>query len=483
MKLGNALSGGILAVVGLGLAGCGGGSKPTTPQCALNSDCAKLSTPGLVCALGYCVTPCKFSSDCPSGERCIIVTVSSTDGDAGAGNTADGGVQGNACQAPETVSCQYTSQCRTPLVCGNDRQCRDQCETNVDCPMLQVCTSVTHLCADPSIDKDYSSAINDFIVDGGAGGSGGSSGGSSGGAGKGGAGGGSGGVGGNHDAGAGGAAPINGDPCVANPDGGFAAEPTPNDDPTHATPVPLGTPYRGCLETVADLDYFQFTIPTPSVQGGWLTVLVNGVATALRAQVTLSAASDNGMIVVGVGPNVGANASVYVAGKPGVQFLAAVTPYNAFSGTGAYTITASFQDNPETGEPNNIRSQATPLTLSTPFQAKFFAAYGTSVAPAAADWTDWFSIALTPGNFTVKLTNAPADINSQMFLYDPQGNQLSNAYTYTLGGDLILSPTITTAGTYFVSALPQNLPAATGTGVALPMWATGTYALTVAPAP
>jgi hypothetical protein len=45
MKLVEALSVGILVAVGLGLAGCGGGSKPMTPQCALNSDCAKLSTP------------------------------------------------------------------------------------------------------------------------------------------------------------------------------------------------------------------------------------------------------------------------------------------------------------------------------------------------------------------------------------------------------------------------------------------------------
>jgi hypothetical protein len=54
--------------------------------------------------------------------------------------------------------------CKTPLICSGDHQCRDQCETNVDCPMGQVCTSTSHLCADPTIDKDYNSTINDFVV-------------------------------------------------------------------------------------------------------------------------------------------------------------------------------------------------------------------------------------------------------------------------------------------------------------------------------
>jgi hypothetical protein len=166
MKLG-ALSVGFL-VVGLALVGCGGSSKPMTPQCSLNSDCAKLSTPGLVCALGYCVKPCNISSDCPIvGQRCIVLTAA---GDAGT-STADAGVaQGTACQAPELATCNYNSMCTSPLVCSTDRQCRDMCETNADCPGMgmgagaQVCTSTTHLCADPAVDKDYNAAINDFVI-------------------------------------------------------------------------------------------------------------------------------------------------------------------------------------------------------------------------------------------------------------------------------------------------------------------------------
>ncbi|HZL17224.1 MAG TPA: hypothetical protein VFG23_05725, partial [Polyangia bacterium] len=176
--------------------GCGGGSKPTTPQCSLNSDCAKLSTPGLVCALGYCVKPCNDSLDCPNNERCIVVTAAS-DGGASTDGGADAGVaQGTACQAPETVTCHYTSDCKSPLVCGIDLQCRDQCQADIDCPGgstgVEVCTVMTHLCADPAIDKDYDPTTKDFKVTAGAGGSG-AGGGGSGGNGTGGNGGGTGG--------------------------------------------------------------------------------------------------------------------------------------------------------------------------------------------------------------------------------------------------------------------------------------------------
>jgi hypothetical protein len=177
--------------------GCGGSKAPPTPECSLNSDCAKFQPPGLICALGYCVKPCNISSDCPNSERCVIVGSATQDGgadaapDASAGAATDGStaiasVVGTACQAPEAVFCHYNSDCKLPLVCGIDQQCRDQCKTAQDCPMGQVCTANSHLCADPSVDKNYDPTTMDFrTVDGsasntdgsGTGGTGGGSGG------------------------------------------------------------------------------------------------------------------------------------------------------------------------------------------------------------------------------------------------------------------------------------------------------------------
>ena len=47
MKLWEAFGTGVLVVVAATVVGCGGGAKPSTPQCVLNSDCAKLQPAGL----------------------------------------------------------------------------------------------------------------------------------------------------------------------------------------------------------------------------------------------------------------------------------------------------------------------------------------------------------------------------------------------------------------------------------------------------
>ena len=144
----------------LGAVGCGSSPAAPTPTCVLNSEC----TNGLVCSLGFCVKRCVTSADCPPGNRCVISDVMGGDG-----GTA------TACLAPESRSCQYNSQCASPLKCGVDLQCRDQCETKDDCPMDQVCTSMSHLCVDPIVDKAiYDPATNELKPAGsGTGGSGG----------------------------------------------------------------------------------------------------------------------------------------------------------------------------------------------------------------------------------------------------------------------------------------------------------------------
>jgi hypothetical protein len=500
MKLVAARLLGVLGVVGLtfGLAACGGsGAKPTTPQCVLNSDCAKLSPPGLVCALGYCVQACRASSDCPNSERCVLLN-SSVGGDASV-SVADAGaaVQGTACQAPETVVCQYTSQCKQPLVCGDDHQCRDQCETDVDCPTQQKCTSMTHLCADPTIDKDYDPAINDFVItDGGAGatagssgaagqgGNGGTSGATGGTAGKGAAGhGGTGGASGGGGQAVDAGPPPTGDPCVPG-DGGLAPELTINNDPAHASVLPLNTAYPGCIQTPPDLDYYLVSVPSTSMQGGWLTITASGVATGLRIVNALYTAADDTELVFQDAPNPGAGASLYVAGATGTQFLVLIDGVSQNSGSGAYTLTATYRDNPEAGEPNNLRSQATPITVGTPVQGKFFAGYVTGALPTAVDWEDWFSVPLAAGAYTIKLTNVAADIYPNLAFYDPSGVQIGNTFSSTLGADVTLNQTITTAGTYYVVTLPYStLPTLFGVGTTLPMWGTQSYTLSVATSP
>jgi hypothetical protein len=179
----------VLGSMGL-LSGCGSGAIKPAPGmgCALNSQCAA----GLTCTFGFCHTACAVSGDCPIGQLCVKTAAA---GDAGA---IDAGAI-NVCQLPTEVTCVYNSNCKFPLICARDEQCRNQCQANVDCVSPQVCTD-SKVCALPS---QLVSGTNDVQVvttgqtDGGAGsnGSGGTggaghagTGGGAGGAGKGGAG-------------------------------------------------------------------------------------------------------------------------------------------------------------------------------------------------------------------------------------------------------------------------------------------------------
>jgi alpha-tubulin suppressor-like RCC1 family protein len=112
------------------IGGCGGGSGKPTPAtgCVFNSDCAA----GLICSFGLCHAECAANGDCAGGGMCLKTTTTS---DAGVLVTA------YTCQPPTEAHCVYNSNCTTPLVCGRDETCRNQCVTSVDCPPGQVCTS------------------------------------------------------------------------------------------------------------------------------------------------------------------------------------------------------------------------------------------------------------------------------------------------------------------------------------------------------
>ncbi len=129
----------VLGSMGL-LSGCGSGAVKPAPGmgCSLNSQCAA----GLVCTFGACHTACVANGDCPTGQLCVKTGAA---GDAGATDAS----AINVCQLPQELTCVYNSDCKSPLVCARDEQCRNQCQANVDCVSPQVCTD-SKVCALPS---------------------------------------------------------------------------------------------------------------------------------------------------------------------------------------------------------------------------------------------------------------------------------------------------------------------------------------------
>jgi hypothetical protein len=96
----------------------------TGAVCTINGDCPN----PLSCTFGRCHESCVASRDCPTGSRCL--------------RTPNGGV----CQLPDQKGC-LSSACPAPLACAPDGQCRNQCQSGVDCFATQTC--VENACAEP----------------------------------------------------------------------------------------------------------------------------------------------------------------------------------------------------------------------------------------------------------------------------------------------------------------------------------------------
>ena len=98
-------------------------------SCFLDSDCASPYR----CAFQKCHTQCEESRDCEAlgtDARCIIANRPF-----------------NVCQLPDEKGCSYNSDCPNGQRCASDRECRDECKSDIDCVKGQVCT--TGVCAEP----------------------------------------------------------------------------------------------------------------------------------------------------------------------------------------------------------------------------------------------------------------------------------------------------------------------------------------------
>ncbi|HVU05412.1 MAG TPA: hypothetical protein VHE30_26880 [Polyangiaceae bacterium] len=118
-------SGGRLGDGGAGNGAGGLGGVGIPERCSLNSDCPS----PLVCSLGECLAQCDTTRDCALGQRCIV------------------GLSGNVCELPEDMGCAFDTDCKGPLVCGPDSQCRTSCKADRDCVTEQRCVA-GGVCAD-----------------------------------------------------------------------------------------------------------------------------------------------------------------------------------------------------------------------------------------------------------------------------------------------------------------------------------------------
>ncbi|HVU02784.1 MAG TPA: hypothetical protein VHE30_13585 [Polyangiaceae bacterium] len=112
--------------------GCGSDSSskppPSAKKCTLNSDCDSQ----LVCSFGLCHAQCQATKDCELGQKCVI---------------SEDSAKGGVCQLVQELGCSFDTDCKEPLVCGPDSNCRVPCKGDRDCLSTQTCAK-GNVCAD-----------------------------------------------------------------------------------------------------------------------------------------------------------------------------------------------------------------------------------------------------------------------------------------------------------------------------------------------
>lgn len=262
-----------------------------------------------------------------------------------------------------------------------------------------------------------------------------------------------------------------GDPCEGS-------DVEPNDDHESTTPYEVGTAFDACLQSVEDVDVYEFSIPEDD-RGGVATVSITEVGPNGDTSLALWAAADDGEFH-STGTNTeGASVYFYFDAAPGSTFRLVVTGYLQVTEPNPYRLTIDYHQVPDEHEPNQTRGQATAIEVDTDVEGYLFAGWNNSTGIPDEDWYDWYSVELEAGDTSFLLDVMAADIDHEIVLYNPIGTQIDSEGTNTEGSSVLLEHEVPEAGTYFVRVNPYIAPATQGNSLDVPEYATTPYTLTV----
>jgi hypothetical protein len=269
-----------------------------------------------------------------------------------------------------------------------------------------------------------------------------------------------------------------GEPPADASDSCDGAETMPNEDRRTATSYTLGTAFHACLQNQEDVDFYEFTTPDDS-RGGYVTVAITDVGDEGDTAIELFTAEDNGSFRTTGTNTEGASVFAYFTAKPATTFRISVTNYVAVTAANPYTLTAEYHQVPDVHEPNDSRPDAKLITVGASVEGYMHAGRSVSTGIPAADFQDWFEVALEPGDVTILLSIVAADNDGDITLFDPLGTEIDSAGSNTDGSSVELESTIEEAGSYFVRVNPYVPPVTDGATATIPQYLTKPYTLTV----
>ena len=265
---------------------------------------------------------------------------------------------------------------------------------------------------------------------------------------------------------------VGSDPCTS-PDPG-------NEDQSHATPYPvLGADFHACMQSATDIDFYEFTTPASPAAGGVITVNLIDVGPSGDIDSTAFAAGDNSEIQGNGNASNGGSAYYWFSAAPATKYRVSVQRFYPAMTANPYTFKVTYTPVNDTFEPNDLRTQAAPLTVGTPAQAFMFAGYASSTGFASNAWEDWYKVTLAAGMVKITLEILATDIDANVVLYDALGTEITSMGTATNGSSVVLNRTGITASDYYVKVEPFYVPTAKGSGTVLPQYVSQPYTLTI----
>jgi hypothetical protein len=265
---------------------------------------------------------------------------------------------------------------------------------------------------------------------------------------------------------------VGSDPCTS-PDPG-------NEDQSHATPYTvLGADFHACMQSATDIDFYEFTTPASPAAGGAITVNLIDVGSNGTIDSTAFAASDNSEIQGNGNASNGGSAYYWFNAAPATKYRVGVQRFYPGTTANPYTFKVTYTPVTDTFEPNDLRTQAAPLTVGTPAQAFMFAGFTSSTGFASNAWEDWYKVTLAAGLVKFTLAILATDIDANMVLYDALGTEITSMGTATNGSSVVLNRTGITAGDYYLKVEPFYVPTGKGNGTVLPQYVSQPYTLTV----
>ncbi len=235
------------------------------------------------------------------------------------------------------------------------------------------------------------------------------------------------------------------------------------------------------MQSISDIDFYQFTLPTAPAQGGYVKVQLTDVGQEGSLEVHVFAAHDNGEFESSYNATNGGSVFTFFAGKAGATFRLRVNRFAGVAMPTAYTLTAAYYPVNDVNEPNDDNAHAAPLMVGKAANGYFFAGNEDSTPPAAAAWEDRFKVTLPAGAVTIALTNIASDISGVVTLYNPLGSKIDSKYDPTDGSSVVLKTTVPApdAGDCYVVVEPFSGKTTHGDGSTVPVYFTTPYSLLV----